>query len=196
MGADPWKRAAETLPFLFYPHAVARYNGGMETHSATASDIERILRDKQQEFAALMQAIAEQEPDIDLKIASLVEGESEDVKLGIVEHVREMVREREEQKARDAGLARSAEQKRAMEEERTVFKRFLIWLMSETTLKKIKLAALIPILQRQGVKDIGAELAAKGVTLNPSLTNRKELGQLSALTQQAKDKERDSGRGR
>lgn len=166
---------------------------GMDS-SATDSAIDRILRDKQQEFGELMQAIAEEEPDIDLRIATIVEGESEEVKLGIVEHVREMVRVREEEKARDAGLAQSAEEKRAIEQQRTIFKRFLIWLMSEATLKKIKLAALLPLLQRQGVKDIGRELAERGVTTSLAKANQQELGTLSTLIAQAKEKEQGRGR--
>lgn len=158
------------------------------------SGVEKLLRDKQEELQALLQAVADEDPDIDLTIASIVEGESEEVKLGIIAHVREMVRQREEQKAREQGLAQSAEEKRMIEQERTVFKRFLIWLMSEATLKKLKLAALIPMLQRQGVKDIGQELAAKGVTMSMAKANAKELGTLSSLAQQAKDKE--TGRGR
>lgn len=156
--------------------------------------VDAILRDKQEELQALMAAIASEEPDIDLKIASIVEGESEEVKLGIVEHVRDMLRQREEEEARAAGLAQTDEQKRVHEAERKSFRQWLVWLMCETTLKKLRLAALIPMLRQQGVKDIGQELAAKGVTLSLSATNRKELGQLSVLTQQAKDAAKERGR--
>lgn len=167
----------------------------MEERHTDSSDIEHILRDKHQELAALMQSIAAQEPDIDLKIASLVEGESEAVKLSIVQHIRDQLRAREDEQAKAMQHAMDAEQKQVMEAERKSLRRWLVWLMSETTLKKLRLAALIPLLREQGVKDIGQALAERGVTLNPSATNRRELGQLSQAIAQAKEPEKD-GRGR
>lgn len=168
----------------------------MHRPESAEADFERLLRDKQQEIAEVMAAIAAQEPDIDLKIAAIVEGESEDVKLSIVAHIRDMLRAREEEQAREASLTHNVEAKRVMEAERKSLRMWLTWLMSESTLKKLKLAALIPLLQRQGVRDIGAELAAKGVTLNPSVTDKRELGQLSQMVTQAKEREKDVGRQR
>lgn len=183
----------ETLPFFV---GVGYGRGMKDRPEQNDSYIDSILRSKQEELKALFAAIAAEESDIDMKIASMVEGESEEVKLAIVDHVRELLRMREAEKAWEAGLAMSADEKRVIEAERRSFRQWLTWLMSETTLKKLRLAALIPLLRQQGVKDIGQELAAKGVTLNVSTTNRKELGQLSSLVTQAKELNKDTGRGR
>lgn len=168
----------------------------MHIPTTEQNDVERIVRDKHQELADLMQAIAAEEPDIDLKIAAIVDGESEAVKLSIVEHIREMLRERESEHAKAMQQVVDEQAKQAMEAERKSLKQWLVWMMSETTLKKLRLAALLPLLQRQGVRDIGQELAERGVTMNPSVTDKRELGQLSQMLTQAKDKEKDVGRGR
>lgn len=158
------------------------------------ADVDAILRDKQQELEALMEAIAADEPDIDLKIAQIVEGESEEVKLGIVAHVRDMLRQREQEEAQAAELAQTEEQKRLHEAERRTFRQWLAWLMHDATLKKLRLAMLLPLLRQQGVKDIGKALIEQGVTLSVAATNRRELGRLASLAQQAK--EREQGRKR
>lgn len=157
-------------------------------------DVESILRSKEAELIGLIEAVVNGEANTDVMLASMVEGEPERVRIAIVEKLRAMMEERDREKESALQQAIDAQKKQAIEGQRKTMRQWLAWVMSETTLKKLRLAALVPLLQQQGVKDIGRMLAEKGVTLSLSSTNRKELGQLSNLTQQAKDTSRERGR--
>ena len=125
-----------------------------------------------------MQAVASEDPDIDLMVAGMVEGEPEHVRLAIVQKIRDMLREREEQKAREIEQAQGQQKEKAKAQKRS-FSQWLAWIMSEDTLKKIKESFLArPIMELQ-VKNIGEELAKKGVLQQMEIINRNELGDLS-----------------
>ena len=61
-------------------------------------DIDTILRDKMAEIVKLIEAIANEEPDTDLKLAELLDGEVETVRIAIIDKLREMLKERAAEK--------------------------------------------------------------------------------------------------
>ena len=158
-----------------------------------SSDSDHLLRDKQQELNELMQAVAAGEPDIDLKIASMVEGEPELVRIAIIEKIRDMLRQREEEKTRELEASHGRARKQQVEAQRMSLRQWLTWIMSEDSLRRIRESFLArPILETQ-VKNIGEDLAKKGVMAQMQLMNKNDLGELSATiakhqaTQKAKD---------
>ena len=153
-------------------------------HNTGDADADALLRDKQQELEELMQAVASEDPDIDLMVAGMVEGEPEHVRVAIVEKIRDMLREREAQKAREMEQAQGHEKEKAKAQKRS-FGQWLAWIMSEDTLRKIKESFLSrPGLETQ-LKDIGQDLAKKGVLTQMEVMNRDALGDLSHnVTQQ------------
>jgi len=160
---------------------------------AGSSDTDILLRDKQQELDELMQDVAAGAPDIDLKIASMVEGEPEHVRIAIIEKIRDMLRQREEEKTRELEASHGRSRKQQVEAQRMSFRQWLTWIMSEDSLRRIRESFLArPIVELQ-VKNIGEELAKKGVMNQLQLMNANDLGELSATiakhqaAQKAKD---------
>jgi hypothetical protein len=172
------------LRSLFRPSADAT-----EPYSTGNADADALLRDKQQELEALMQAVAEEDPDIDLMVAGMVEGEPEHVRVAIVEKIRDMLREREQQKAKEIEQAQGQEKEKVKAQKRS-FGQWLAWIMSEDTLRKIRESFLArPGLEGQ-LKDIGQELAKKGVLTQMEVVSRNDLGDLSQNVAQTKAAEK------
>ena len=84
-----------------------------------------------------------------------------------------------------------------IEQQRGIFMQWLRWIMSEETLRKIRVMfSMQPGLERS-VKSIGEELASKGVLNQIQLTDRRELGGLANNVPnlgQGQDKGTDKGR--
>jgi hypothetical protein len=162
---------------------------------ATA-EMEKILRDLEGELQELMASVAAGESDIDLKIAALVEGEPEHVRMAIVEKIRDMLRAREDEKSKELLQKLEAQKRQAVEQQRMNFRQWLLWVMSEDTLRKLRESFLArPMLEGQ-VKNIGEELARKGVLTQIQPHSKNDLGELSANVSQTQGRTRDTGKGR
>ena len=57
------------------------------------ADTGALLRDVMAEIEALIEAIASEQPDCDLKLAELLEGETEVVRIAIIKKLREMLQD-------------------------------------------------------------------------------------------------------
>lgn len=171
----------------------------MPRHHSTPDNagIDAILRDKMEEILELVEAMAVDASDCDVKLATLVENESELVRIAIVEKLREMLEERAEEKTKELDKYLEAQKRQEVERQQGIFMRWLAWIMSEETLRKIReVFAMRPSVESQ-VKNIGQELAAKGVLTQMELHNKRELGGLSTnvAKQQGQGKGTDKGRG-
>lgn len=165
---------------------------------AEDSDIEKILRDKAQELTELMASIAAGEGDIDLKIAAMLEGEPENVRMAIIQKVKETIKEREEQRSRDLKEEREVQKRQVLEQQRMSFRQWLTWIMSEDTIRRLRETFMIQPLLELKVRNLGEELMRKGVFAQLSANNdKRELGNLSANVQRQQDqgKNVDKGRG-
>lgn len=165
------------------------------------TDIDLKLRDKMAEIEAIVEAMAAGESDIDLKIADAVEGEPEAVKMAIVEKLREMLRERAAEKEQELNKYLEADKKLQVQRQRNVFLQWLQWIMSEETLRKIRMAFLASPGLSQEVRNIGQNLANFGVQqqLEQQQRDKRDLGGLSAnvsTAAQGVERGKDDGKGR
>ena len=159
-------------------------------------DIDAILRDKMEEMRALIDAMAAEDDNCDVRLAQMLEGETEQVRIAIVEKIREMLRERAVEKDRELDQHLEAQKRQGAERQRNLFMQWLTWIMSEETLRKIRVAFMAAPWLESLVKNIGQELAAKGVLTQ--LTDKRELGGLSNNApniQQGQGRGGDKGRG-
>lgn len=167
----------------------------LHTHEQN-SDIEKILRDKTQELADLMKAVASGDQDIDLKIAEMLEGEPEHVRIAILEKVKEALAEKEAQRSRAIAAEHEAQKRQVLEQQRMSFRQWLSWIMSEDTIRRLRETfAIQPVLELR-VRNLGQELFRKGVLTQMKPADKQDLGSLSASVQrqQGQTKEADKGR--
>ena len=163
-----------------------------------ADAVARALEGHMDSIMQLLEAMAAEEPDTDMKLAELLEGEHEQVRIAIIEKLRALLRSMAAEKEKELEKFLDAEKRQEVERQRNVFMQWLQWIMSEETLRKIREAFLArPGLERN-VTNIGHELAAKGVLQqrNPN-EDRARLGELG-VTVPGKDQGigKDTGKGR
>lgn len=163
-----------------------------------ADAVARALEGYMDAIMQLLEAMAAEDPNADMKLAALLEGESNSqVRVAIVEKLRALLRSMAAEKEKELDKYLEGEQRQEIERQRNVFLQWLQWIMSEETLRKIREAFLAsPGLQRQ-VHGIGHELAAKGVLnqLEPG-DGRRALGELAANIQApGQGASKDKGRG-
>ena len=167
-------------------------------HHQDTTAIEDILRDKAEEIQALIDAVQAGEKDIDLLLAQLLEGEPEAVRAVIMEKLRERMETLEEEQARQLEELLAAQKQQALAQKHGLFRRWLMWVMSEETLRRIRTSFLAqPILETQ-VKNVGEDLARRGVIgITGGITvDRRELGQLNANIAPSQGQAKDQGKGR
>ncbi len=131
------------------------------------------------EILALIEAIAAAEPNCDIQLAKLLENENEQVRIAIVEKLRELIRARAAEKERELNQYIEASQRQKIEQQRNIFLQWLRWMMPEETLRRIRdLFVMQPSVERS-VRNIGAELFAKGITGQVQHTGKNELGEIA-----------------
>ena len=157
------------------------------------SDLDSILRDKMDEILALMEAITADMPECDMKLAEMLEGEPDVVRLAIVQKLRELLRERAAEKEQELDKHLDAQKRVEVTRQRNLFMQWLTWIMSEETLRKIRMAFLASPVMERGVRNIGQDLANFG--LQTQLADKRELGGLSANVAPAKGYDKGKGQG-
>ncbi|PZP86801.1 MAG: hypothetical protein DI582_01680 [Azospirillum brasilense] len=164
-----------------------------------ADAVARRLEEHMDSIMQLLEAIAAEQPDADMKLAALLEGEaSTQVRVAIIEKLQALLRSMAAEKEKELDKFIEAEKRIEVERQRNVFLQWLQWIMSEETLRKIREAFLASPAMQQRVLDIGHELAARGVLnqLTPS-DGKKALGELSVnLPQVGQGQGKDQGKGR
>lgn len=173
----------------------------IEDNRMDADAVARALEGYMDAIMQLLESIAAEQPDADMKLAALLEGEgNSQVRIAIVEKLRALLRTMAAEKEKELEKYLEAEQRQEVERQRNVFLQWLQWIMSEETLKKIREAFLAsPAMQKQ-VHQLGHELANFGVQqqLERQRHSARELGTLSANVQvpgQGQEKGTDKGRG-
>lgn len=163
-----------------------------------AETVARILEGHMDSIMQLLEAMAAEQPDTDMQLAELLEGEHEQVRVAIIEKLRALLRSMAAEKEKELEKFLEAEQRQEVERQRNVFLQWLQWIMSEETLRKIREAFLAsPRMERQ-VMNIGHELAAKGVLnqLTPG-DGKRALGELAANAPNVgQGQGKDTGKGR
>lgn len=162
-----------------------------------AETVARILEGHMDSIMQLLEAMAAEQPDTDMKLAELLEGEHEQVRVAIIEKLRAMLRLLAAEKEKELEKFLEADKREEIERQRNVFVQWLQWIMSEDTLRKIREAFLArPGLERH-ITNIGHELAAKGVLNQMELgEGKRALGELSANAPQVgQGTGKDKGRG-
>lgn len=164
-----------------------------------AQDIAEALKDRMAEILALIEAIAAEVPDCDMKLAEMLEGEPEHVRIAIVEKLREMLKEKAAEKQTELEKIIEAQQRLVVERQRNIFQQWLQWIMSEETLRKIREAFLASPRMQNQVKNLGQDLANFGVQVQLQQTHesRRELGGLNAgVPNLGQGQGKDQGKGR
>lgn len=164
-----------------------------------ADAVRRKLEEHMDAIMQLLEAIAAEVPDADMKLAELLEGEqSSQVRVAIIEKLQALLRNLAADKEKELEKFLDAEKRVEVERQRNVFLMWLQWIMSEETLRKIREAFLArPGLEMQ-VVDIGHELAGKGVLQRRDPNeDRAKLGELAVSAPAvAAGKGKDAGKGR
>lgn len=159
-------------------------------------DDEALMRDYGDEIEALVEALLMGEEDVDLKLAELVENVPHQVRVAIVEKMREMVAARDEEKAKQ--LDKSIEQQKLLEKQSKslMMQAWLANVMSQETLRKIREAFMANPQMQKDLDGLGHDLAKKGVLQNMQPSNKQELGELTAQVQHQQKRGEDKGQGR
>jgi hypothetical protein len=158
------------------------------------SDLDELLRDHMQDIIALIEAIAAGEADCDIKLAELLEGATEQVRIAIVEKLREMIRERAQEKEQELDKHLEAQKRVEVTRQRNMFMQWLTWIMSEETLRKLRMAFLARPALEGHVKDIGQDLANYG--LQTQLADKRDLGGMAANVTQVQGQGKGADKGR
>ena len=167
---------------------------GKNLPATVPSDIDLRLKDRMEEILALIEAIAAEVPDCDLKLAELLEGEQEQVRIAIVEKLRELLRDRAEEKEKELDKYLEAQKRVEVTRQRNVFMQWLAWIMSEETLRKIRMAFLASPAMERSVRNIGQDLANFG--LQTQLADKRDLGNFTQNIAPAKGHDKGKGQGR
>lgn len=147
-----------------------------------AEAVARKLEEHMDQIMQLLEAIAAEDPNADMKLAELLEGEaSTQVRVAIIEKLQALLRSMAAEKEKELDKYLDAERRQQVERQRNVFLQWLQWIMSEETLRKIREAFLARPGLEQQVTSVGHELAGRGV-LNQLVPGdgKKALGELSA----------------
>lgn len=158
-------------------------------------DIDALLKDKMSEIEALVAAIASEAADCDLRLAELLEGEPETVRIAIIKKLREMLKVRAEEKERELDKFLERERRAQVERERNVFRQWLQWMMSEETIRKMRDAFLSNSVLERYVRGIGHQMSGKGMN-NIQLGDKRDLGELGTNVPDVRGKGREKGQGR
>lgn len=160
----------------------------------SAEDVDEMLKDKMSGIEALLAAIVAEEPDCDLKLAELLEGETEVMRLAIIEKLRERLKALADEKERELGQAKLVEKKVEVERKRSMFMQWLTWIMSEETIAKMREAFLAKAGLERAVRGVGHAMAAKGMSdIQPA--QRQDLGALTNNVPNVVGRERDKDKG-
>ncbi|MFZ4126106.1 MAG: hypothetical protein ACOYJ2_08600 [Rickettsiales bacterium] len=175
---------------------------GSHHHLSTAA-IEDILRDKQEEIVELISQITAGENDVAVLLAQILDGEPEHVRIAIVEKLRDMLQERDEEKATELDKIIAQQKQLLQAQQKNVFQRWLMWVMSEETLRKIRESFMARPMTQHQVEHTGQDLAKKGVIgvniEQPQQgleVSRRELGNLVANVSAALGQAKGKGQGR
>jgi hypothetical protein len=161
------------------------------------ADMDAMLKGKMGDIEALIAAITAELPDCDLKLAELLEGETEVVRLAIIKKLREMLKALAEEKEKELDKFLLAEKRVEVERKRSMFMQWLTWIMSEETIQKMREAFLAAPMLERVVRNVGRDMAGKGMAdIQPG--DKRELGGLSNNVPQAlgKGRDQDKGQGR
>ena len=148
----------------------------------TISETDEQLRDIGQELEELVKAAHDRDQDADVKLANFLASAPANQRQKLLELFQEMLRKREEERQHQEQMQRQQQQsqEQAVEQERRQYFQWLTHLMSEETIRKIRVAFMSnPMLQRQ-VQDVGQEMARKGVLGQVMPVQKQNLGELSA----------------
>ena len=159
------------------------------------TETDALLRDVMAEIEALVEAIASEQPDCDLKLAELLEGETEVVRIAIIDKLREMLKARAEEKEKELDKYLAAEQRIRVERQRGMFMQWLQWMMSEETIRKMREAFLSNSMMERVVRGVGRDMAGKGMN-DIQLASKNDLGGLGANVPDVRGKGRDKDKGR
>lgn len=154
-----------------------------------------ILGQYQGVIEQLVVAMLSGQPDVDIKLAAVVEGCPEHVRVAIVEKMREMLRARDEEKARELDRMVEQQQLLAKQQKKQVMQQWLSHVMSQETLRKIRESLMSRPGLEKDLEHIGQDLAKRGVLQNIQPQGKQDLGGLSASVQN-KGAGRDAGKGR
>lgn len=160
-------------------------------------DMDEMLKDKMAEIEALLAAIIAEEPDCDLKLAELLEGETEVVRMAIIEKLRERLKALADEKEHELSHAQVVEKKVEVERKRSMFMQWLTWIMSEETIDKMRDAFLANSILERVVRGVGHDMAGKGM-MDIQPADKRDLGELHTNVPNVvgRDRDKDKGTGR
>ena len=158
-------------------------------------DLDAMLKDKMGEIEALIAAITAEEADCDLKLAELLEGETEVVRLAIIQKLRKMLKALADEKERELSQAQIVEKRVEVERKRGMFMQWLAWIMSEETIEKMRDAFLAQPLLERVVRSVGHDMAGKGM-MDIQPADKRDLGALAQNVPNLVGRDRDKDKGR
>ncbi len=165
----------------------------------TDAETDAMLRDKLTDIEALIAAIIAELPDCDMKLAELLEGEPEAVRLAIIKKLRERLKALAQEKEKELDKHLDAQKRVQVERQRNRFIQWLSWIMSEETIQKMRDAFLANAMLERIVRGVGHEMAGRGMH-NIQAADRRDLGDLShnapMVPARERDKDKDKGSGR
>lgn len=162
----------------------------------TPEEADALLRDKMAELQQFIEAVATEAPDCDMKLAGLLDGEQEQVRIAIIDKLRTLLRERAEEKEQELEKHLETQKRQEISQQQNRFRQWLSWIMSEETLRKIREAFLARPMLELYVKNLGQNLAQKGIQTQQAQTQ--DLGLLAANISQSmaarREKEKQEGK--
>lgn len=174
-------------------------NDHQDERRLDSEEVAQKLEEHMDAIMQLLEAIAAEDPNADMKLAELLEGEtSTQVRVAIIEKLQALLRSMAAEKEKELDKYLDAEKRVQVERQRNVFLQWLQWIMSEETLRKIREAFLASPRMEREVLAVGHDLAARGVFQQQQPNVAKQaLGELSANVQApGQGQGKDTGKGR
>lgn len=164
----------------------------MSKPSTKPEDIDLLLKDKMAEIEALVEAIAAEEPDCDLKFADLLSGEPEAMRISIIEKLRQLLKAKSDEKEMELNAFIEAEKRLKIERQRSLFRQWLQWMIAEEKLERMREAFLaVPLMERL-VRNVGRDMNVRGMK-DIQVSDKNQLGELSNNAPLVSDFKRQRG---
>lgn len=163
----------------------------------TKAEAEEIIREYDAEVRDVIEKIINSEPDVSIQLGAMIEGTTERVRVVIVEHMRRVMQEQAEDRRQE--LEQHLAHQRELEAQKTnrsLWQRWVSYWISRQTMARILWFMNLEPAHRRAAEMIGKDMAQSGVG-QARAADRRDLGQMSSVTQQVNQPGygKDKGRG-
>lgn len=161
----------------------------------THTDSSEVLRDYEEEIHAMLVAFLKEEPDVDLRLAQLVEGKPEHLRAAIVNKLRHQIQEQKAEKATKLEQLIEEQAEKAKQVSKKSMNRWVAYFISQRTRRRIKEMVMhTPALALQLTR-IGKDMSREGVSYDHRIGLERDIGTFSAQVNHQQQRSQETEKG-